>query len=114
MIGYSFYLYLRSSEVHDQSEFQLRRPEIVQALSRMRLSEKIDRLQLNQYASIHQQIGEVLTDDLAIISNDHALLLLDNPSAFPQFVSQRVLINLFKEATAQCIADLEAAANNLL
>lgn len=72
------------------------------------------RLQFDEYLCVHQQVSEVIPDLQIIIPHFDRSLLHDGMSLSAQFVSQRVLVYLFKKPRAEHFADTEGTTNDAL
>lgn len=48
-----------------------------------------------------QKIDEVLANQYAVVHHGHTTLLLDGKTGFLQFISERVLVDLFQEPCAE-------------
>ena len=74
--------------------------EIIQALRRMLGGEPIHTLQLDNEFSLDQQVGEILSNNLALVANREGDFGLGFYAAKPKFSEQSTLIYLFQESGA--------------
>jgi hypothetical protein len=80
----------RASKVHQQTEPQASRAQVVHALSDMNVVDGPHGLELDKDQLLHQEVSYVLANDDPIIANGHRILLLDIESGLSQLVRESV------------------------
>src|SRR3977135_1836444 len=89
------------AKVDQEAQVQAGRLQIIQALGAVNIVECSDRLQFNEHRTLDQQIDGVSSDINAIVSHHQAVLLRDRKAGLARFMSESILIDLFKKSRSK-------------
>jgi hypothetical protein len=107
-MGDAFDLQARLAEVKQQAESQTGRFQIIGALHPMRVVQCFDGIQLDQKHVVDQQVREILTYQDAFVVHLGAVLLHCPEVGGTDFISQRVLIDLFQKRCPSVLRTVNA------
>src|SRR6266516_4440522 len=92
-------LEFRGAEVHQESVFNPRSPQVAEKLCNMLFSHIPDGLHLHDEAILHEQVSIEVAEQRPIFAeNLQRMLLLHLEPLLPETVNERVLINLLQVA----------------
>ena len=63
---------------------------------------------------VDEHVGEILSDNDAVIADGYSHMLRDNEAAFPELVRQRILIDFLEEPGTEGVLHGEGAADHAL
>ena len=89
-------------------------PKIVQALRRVNVIERFDRLDLNHDTSLHQQICNEVANHRVSIPNFNPVLLRKLQTALAKLEGERILIDFLEKTGTQDLADAVYAPDDSL
>jgi hypothetical protein len=104
----------RPAEVQQQTQMKASRFQVVYALRGVRRVECLAGFQLDDDCFLNHQIGDIVSDDNAVVVNRDTLLLRDRKPRFAQFMGQGVLVNLLQKPSAKRIQHVKCATNDTL
>lgn len=87
--------------------------QIVEAMRDMNLLYSPNRLDFDDYAVFHNQIGNVIPDQNVLVTNLNFLLLSNLQPCLCKLNRKCILINFFKESATKPITDLMGTADHL-
>ena len=102
------------AEVQQQGQMQAGSFQIIHALRDVDAVEGSHCFQFDDDAVINQEIGGVLTNHNAIVSNNNRMLLRNFQAILPKFVRQAIFIDLFQKSRTHGVQDREGAADYAL
>jgi hypothetical protein len=111
-VGDAFNLQTRFAEIQEQAELETGCLEVVQALRMVRFLKRPGDLQFDYEPIFNQHVGEILANDDAVVTDPDRVLLGNTQTSLPNFVRQRVLIDLLKESGTQRVEHGKRTAND--
>ena len=94
------------AEVHEESELQARRFEVVHQLGLMLRMKRLHGFELDDDLTVADQIRLIEPAVAALVEDMQRLLRLKRNAPNPQLLFERILIDLFKMPTAERLVDL--------
>jgi len=79
----------------------------------MDVVQRFDRLYLDNYAFLNQEVGDKIPDQDILVTNFNPVLLGNLKVCPLEFNSERIFIDLFKKSSTEDVAYLMNAANDL-
>jgi hypothetical protein len=100
------------AEVKEEGDFFVGGFKVVDALGGVNFVEGGDGFEFEDDGFCNKDIGEVISDEKAVVVNGNGELGLDLQAGFAEFMSEGVFVNFFEEAAAESVGDFDCAADD--